>query len=205
MLRAFKEANNTIVKLRTEKKALEIKNQDLSAHLALANSRIDFSKQDHHAMWQDVTFQRERYQVLERQYQGVLRAHSACATGSPGQSYAHLLQDLEKLQDMYRYILGQNTTLKFEVQRLMQRCVNAGLIPPPQNYIVTPIPALQPVRRPLSRTVVLYLNSLFVAWSAVRTCTAGLRAYSRPSAPTSSSSSVQQGAFPVIFLNLFLF
>lgn len=127
---------------------LEIKNRDLSAHLALANSRIDFSKQDIHSMWKEVIYYREKYHVLHRQHQEVLRAHSACSNGPPEQPYIHLVQELEKLQDMYRHILGQNTTLKFEVQRLTQQCVTAGLIPPPQNYIVTPAPALQLVRKP---------------------------------------------------------
>jgi hypothetical protein len=123
---------------------LEIKNRDLSAHLALANNRIDFSKQDIHAMWKEVIFYREKHHILQRQHQEVLRSHSTCANGPPEQPFIHLVQDLEKMQDMYRHVLAQNTTLKFEVQRLMQQCVNAGLIPPPQNYIVTPIPAVQP-------------------------------------------------------------
>ena len=106
-------------------------------------------------MWKEVIFYREKYHVLQRQHQEVLQAHSACASGPPEQPYIHLLQELEKLQDMYRHILGQNTTLKFEVQRLMQQCVNAGLIPPPKNYIVTPIPALQPVRKLLCPIIVL--------------------------------------------------
>ncbi|KAF9653569.1 hypothetical protein BDM02DRAFT_3107491 [Thelephora ganbajun] len=144
VLRALKAADNDIAKLEAEKKILESKNRDLSAHLALANNRIDFSRQDTHAIWKEVIYYREKYHVLQRQHQEVLRAHSTCATGPPEQPYVHLLQELEKLQDMYRHILGQNTTLKFEVQRLMQQCVNAGLIPPPLNYNVTPIPALQP-------------------------------------------------------------
>lgn len=155
MLRALKDADNTITKLKAEKRMLETTNRDLSAHLALANNRIDFSKQDIHAMWKEVIFYREKHHILQRQHQEVLQAHSACATGPPEQPYIHLLQELEKLQDMYRHILGQNTTLKFEVQRLMQHCVNAGLIPPPQNYVVTPIPALHPVRKPSCHTTTL--------------------------------------------------
>jgi hypothetical protein len=146
VLRAFKGADHEIAKLKAEKKSLENKSRDLSAHLALANNRIDFAKLDTHAQWKEVIYYREKYHVLQRQHQETLRAHSTCATGPPEQPYIHLLQELEKQQDMYRHILGQNTTLKFEVQRLMQQCVNGGLIPPPQNYNVTPLPTLQPVR-----------------------------------------------------------
>ena len=121
-------------------------------------------------MWREVIYYREKYHVLHRQYQEVLRAHSACATGPPEQPYIHLLQELEKLQDMYRHTLGQNATLKFEVQRLMQQCVNTGLIPPPLNYNVTPLPALQPVRDILHHGTVL--NSHLI--STACHCKAGL-------------------------------
>ena len=151
MLHALKDAENAVSKIKAEKKILESKNRDLSAHLALANNRIDFSRQDTHSMWKEVIYYRDKYHILQRQHQDVLRVHSTCAIGPPEQPYVCLLQELEKLQDMYRHILGQNTTLKFEVQRLMQQCVNSGLIPPPQNYTVTPIPALQPVRQPVCR------------------------------------------------------
>lgn len=144
VLRAFKDADGKIAQLRADKRLLENKCRDLSAHLALANNRIEFSKQDPHSMWKEVIYYRERYHILNRQHQEILQAHSTCATGPPEQPYIHVLRELEKLQDMYRHILGQNTTLKFEVQRLMQQCVNGGLIPPPQNYIVTPLPLLQP-------------------------------------------------------------
>lgn len=146
VLHAIKDAERTNSRLTAEKKVLEKKNRELSAHLGLANNRIDFSQQDPHSMWKEVVYYREKYHILQAQHQDTLRAHATCATGPPEQPYFHLLQELEKLQDMYRHILGQNTTLKFEVQRLMQQCVNAGLIPPPQNYLVTPLPALQPVR-----------------------------------------------------------
>lgn len=146
VLHALKLADGDVTKLKAEKKILENKCRDLSAHLALANNRIDFSKQDVHAMWKEVIYYREKYHVLQRQHQEVLRSHVGCATGPPEQPYFQLLQELERLQDMYRHMLGQNTTLKFEVQRLMQQCVNAGLIPVPQSYGVTPLPAFQPVR-----------------------------------------------------------
>lgn len=168
MLRALKAADSDITRLKAEKKVLENKNRDLSAHLALANNRIDFSKHDAHAMWKEVIYYREKYHALQRQHQEALRAHSTCATGPPEQPYSHLLQELEKMQEMYRHILGQNTTLKFEVQRLMQQCVNAGLIPPPQNYTVTPLPALQPVRNILCDDAPFDSRLLFIA------CTEGV-------------------------------
>jgi len=117
-----------------------------------------------------MVYYRERYQTLHRQHQELLRSHSACASGPPEQPYIHLLHELEKMQDMYRHILGQNATLKFEVQRLMQQCVNSGLIPPPQNYAVTPVPALQPVRGLLCCATVLDSHSSLLACH----CTAGL-------------------------------
>lgn len=153
MLHALKAADSDIARLKAEKKILESKSRDLSAHLALANNRIDFAKLDTHAQWKEIAYYREKYHSLQRQHQEVLRAHSTCAAGPPEQPYGHLLQELERLQDMYRHTLGQNATLKFEVQRLMQQCVNAGLIPPPQNYNVTPLPALQPVRNFCYNTV----------------------------------------------------
>ena len=159
VLRALKDASSDIARLNAEKKTLEHKSRDLSAHLALANNRIDFAKQDTHSQWKEVVYYREKYHALQRQYQELLRVHSACGSGPPEQPYIHLLQELEKLQDMYRHILGQNATLKFEVQRLMQQCVNSGLIPPPQNYAVTPVPALQPVRKPLRNNTALDSHS----------------------------------------------
>ena len=170
VLRALKNADSDATRLKAEKKILDNRCRDLSAHLALANNRIDFSNQDAHAMWREVIYYREKYHVLQRQHQEVLRAHSACATGPPEQPYIHLLQELEKLQDMYRHILGQNTTLKFEVQRLMQQCVNGGVIPLPQNYSVTPLPALQPVRNSLVHNTVLDSHLA----SAAYRCKAGL-------------------------------
>jgi len=170
VLRALKNADSDATRLKAEKKILDNKCRDLSAHLALANNRIDFSNQDAHAMWREVIYYREKYHVLQRQHQEVLRAHSACATGPPEQPYIHLLQELEKLQDMYRHILGQNTTLKFEVQRLMQQCVNGGVIPLPQNYSVTPLPALQPVRNILFHNTILDSHLI----SAACRCKAGL-------------------------------
>lgn len=189
MLLALKDADSTITKLKEEKQKLEVNNRELSAHLALANNRIDFSKQDIHSMWKELIFHREKYHVLLRQHQEVLHAHSTCATGPLEQPYLHLSQEFEKLQDMYRHILGQNTTFKFETQRLMQQCVNAGLIPPPQNYTVTPIPALQPVRSRYA--TMLHSNSRFSACSTARIRTASLRACNWPS----TSSSAQQGVF----------
>ena len=174
MLRALKDADSDATRLKAEKKFLDNRCRDLSAHLALANNRIDFSNQDAHAMWREVIYYREKYHVLQRQHQEVLRAHTACATGPPEQPYIHLLQELDKLQDMYRHILGQNTTLKFEVQRLMQQCVNAGAIPLPQNYNVTPLPALQPVRDIFFHDTVLDSHLISVASTAACHCEAGL-------------------------------
>lgn len=122
-------------------------------------------------MWKEVIYYREKYHILNKQHQEVLQVHSTCATGPPEQPYIHILRELEKLQDMYRHILGQNTTLKFEVQRLMQQCVNGGLMPPPQNYIVTPLPALQPVRKLSCHMTVFNSHSRFVAFHAAWNCT----------------------------------
>ena len=197
VLRALKTADSDITKLNTEKRVLENRCRDLSAHLALANNRIDFSKQDVHAMWKEVIYYREKYHSLQRQHQETLQAHSACATGPPEQSYIHLLQELEKLQDMYRHILGQNTTLKFEVQRLMQQCVNAGLIPVPQSYGVTPLPALQPVRNTLCRSTVLNSHRIYVACTTTCPCKTGLRTCSCwPTTTNTSLSPVHSGTFP---------
>lgn len=128
----LQKAENIIDTLRMDNSRLYIDNRTMRSHLALQNDRISFHESSADDQWRRTVDLREKNHFL-RQHQAELKArYEAHVAGLPNeQAFKTLLSELEKSQGMYRQAIAENTSLRFEVQRLTDQCKKHGLYTKP--------------------------------------------------------------------------
>jgi len=128
----MQQAEQVIDNLRMDNSRLYIDNRTMRSHLALQNDRISFHESSADDQWKRTVDLREKNHFL-RQHNAELKAkYEAHVAGLPNErAYATLLSELEKFQGLYRQAIAENTTLRFEVQRLTDQCTKHGLYTKP--------------------------------------------------------------------------
>jgi regulator of replication initiation timing len=124
----IKQADTMIENLKFQNAKLFVENRTMNSHLAVQNDRISFHESSADEQWRHTVDLRERNHLLHMQQAELRKKYEAHVAGLPNeQAYRQLLADLEHVQGQYRQAVSENTTLRFEVQRLTDQCIKHGL------------------------------------------------------------------------------
>lgn len=112
-------AEDTVVKLQTEKQTLQLQLSSLQHHLSLHRSQIKHAQDAKRETEYRVDVHREKLRLLGERRKSLVASHSTSARGQYAREYQTLLTEHIRLEDQLRQITASRVVACYTLQKLI--------------------------------------------------------------------------------------